>query len=118
MLQENQDLKKSISELKDQIRISNSFYKIELFPALCAIPLCELKESEDGEFICDVLAMIDRMEKEHRKKAKECRLEQKQELELARIETRWKTENETRIREARRKEEMEARLKAEEEATL
>ncbi|GFS73996.1 hypothetical protein TNCV_108691 [Trichonephila clavipes] len=69
---------------------------------------------EDEEFVCDVLATMieDRMEKEeHRKKAEECRLEQKQELELVRIEARWKTENETRIREARHKEEMEeARL--------
>ncbi|GFW38471.1 hypothetical protein TNCV_4609781 [Trichonephila clavipes] len=63
------------------------------------------------------------LEREHklelvRKKAKECRREQKQEFEFARIEARRKTENETKIREARHKEEMEARLKAEGETRL
>ncbi|GFY45811.1 hypothetical protein TNIN_261531 [Trichonephila inaurata madagascariensis] len=55
---------------------------------------------------------------EFRKRAEECRMVRKQELELARIKARWKTENETRIRETRHEEEMEARLKAEEETRL
>ncbi|GFV08253.1 hypothetical protein TNCV_326871 [Trichonephila clavipes] len=72
---------------------------------------------EDEGFICDALATMieDRMEKdigrENRKKIEEYRkkverrLERKQELELARIEARWETESETRIREASHREE-------------
>ncbi|GFY68758.1 hypothetical protein TNIN_298271 [Trichonephila inaurata madagascariensis] len=56
-------------------------------------------------------------EEEYRKKVEERRLERKQELELARKDARWETENETRIREARPKEK-EAKLRAEEEARL
>ncbi|GFY79734.1 hypothetical protein TNIN_393441 [Trichonephila inaurata madagascariensis] len=96
----------------------------------------------DEEFVCSFLdtTIEDRMEKEecrkkidqyrkkeeeyrkgieeHRKRAEERRLEREQELEFSRIEARRKTENETRIREARHKEETEARLKAEVEARL
>ncbi|GFY64578.1 hypothetical protein TNIN_98521 [Trichonephila inaurata madagascariensis] len=73
---------------------------------------------EDEEFVCDVLATMieDRMEKGYRKRAEERRLERKGELELARIEARRKTENETTIRETRHKEEKETRLRVEEEA--
>ncbi|GFY68756.1 hypothetical protein TNIN_298251 [Trichonephila inaurata madagascariensis] len=86
---------------------------------------------EVKEFVCNFLdtTIEDRMKKEHRRKmekyskeieefrkrAEERRLERKQKLELARKEARRKTENETRIREARHREDMEARLMAEEE---
>ncbi|GFR24028.1 hypothetical protein TNCT_515251 [Trichonephila clavata] len=80
---------------------------------------------EDGEFVRDVLAIMieDRMEKKEdrkkEKKAEEHCLEQKQELELARIEAaRWKAEKEARIREAGHKEVKEARLRAKKEARL
>ncbi|GFW08956.1 hypothetical protein TNCV_3475061 [Trichonephila clavipes] len=71
----------------------------------------------DEEFICDFLNTVieDRMEKEEYRKREEHCLQQKQELGLVRREARRKTENKTRIREARHKG-MEARLRAEEEA--
>ncbi|GFU38213.1 hypothetical protein TNCV_2432501 [Trichonephila clavipes] len=68
----------------------------------------------DSFRIDDVPPPVGNIEK-RRKRAEECRQEREQELELARIEARRKTENVSKIRVARHKQEKVARLRTEEE---